>query len=82
MLRSHRFMDFTEKEFNEWVSSDEEEEKDEIDPAKDSKDPDSDRMGLRSNSMIFKPFKPGKMNSDFRKMPKSLHELKSGQSMF
>ena len=84
LLRSHRFMDFTDKEINEYVSSDEEEEKaqdkllvqdvicdDESESGQESGGRVND-FNVRSRSMIFKPFRPGKAHDALRQIPQSV----------
>ena len=83
-------MDFTEKELNEYVSSDEEEIKlpnqDElknIASVNFSKNGSQDNMmDGRAQSMIFKPFKPGKMHSALDRIPQSVQEFRNQQPLF
>ena len=69
LQRSARFMDFDEKEVNEYVSSGEEEEKI-VEEVKGGGSEIEFNMSGRKNkpggSMIFKPFKPGKYHAGLR----------------
>ena len=72
-MRSARFMDFNERDFNEYLSDDDEEEGKNIDDVDFSAD-DGSGMSLgnpnRARSAIFKSFKPG-INNDLRQIPNS-----------
>ena len=70
LLKSARYYNFDDKYFNEYVSSgeDEEEEKKEcLDLHDDAVESDI----KRSNSIIFKAFKPGQVHAAFNQIPQS-----------
>ena len=94
LQRSHRFVNYNEKDINEYVSSDE--DPDEVFQPPDNKIPngavaaparvaqsngDFD-FGDRARSYVFKPFRPGRGDSAMRQIPQSVLTIKKAQNLY
>ena len=91
LLRSHRFMNFNEKEINEYVSSEEEVDDDlllanhgDVNAEDSDGGVDLPRHGgnKRAQSMIFKPFRPGKQHDALRQIPQSVQEIHKKEPLY
>ena len=87
LQRSVRFMDFNERDFNEYVSSDDEEMKQaQGDPGQPRVIRNGDRAAsdgeFRKREMMIQPFKPGKAHNGLRQIPQSVQEIKYTDPLF